>query len=1109
MLLRDFRDILESELAGLQDRLVPRAHELERAVADLQLKLNLVKDRLDPKDKAEIDDAWQQFNRGPDKREYQKDRDLGSGISGLSSTGVLTEEKLLRGVSFHNPIASNVSNDSYSAVGRSQSSLPHVLSGSLHSSTSFHPGIGSRSPRPSVQGAPNNAQGLIAQNLAAKGFEREVRSEVKKTHKEKRKKRGKSYVPNRKTVVPEAQGQLPLTEEESTKVSGERLVSKPYLRDLGTSSTIHLDACSTKGLADEANLQPAEAQLPGNAAVSSRGSQNLMPLDAYMTLAMSQTRTDQSGASIVPIGSMTATATTATARTTIHTTNGEPNPRTSMCSTRLSTGVLPPMHNSGREGSISINIPDMIKMGFSDENEKSFASDAKSQILQAHGEDEVRRGDHSADDGESCPSPSNLFRVSQYTMPMPAEPPEAPSLLSTAPTFCDDEYDLFEVLEEWKGPIQCKKNGLSRNGTAALRSLFDAEDMSEDLSDKKASTYYSKLSSDGHGPESVPFDRCMLLPNSVIRFFWDTLGMMFIVYDAIWLPLQFFHPPENAFTDLMSWVTRLFWSGDLLLNFRTGYITKLGEMEMRFKQVFLRYLLSWFVIDLIVVSSDWLEFLVKNGGEGVSAARFVKTFKIARTLRMIRLMRLMKLPGILHHFADEFSNKVRSEKMFLVGGVLKIMCFVVCFVHIIGCFWFLVGESDENDSWIIEHSMYNSSFAYQYMTSFHWSLSQLSGTMEVGPQNLGERIFAVGALLVAWMISASAVSVITTAMTRDSFFNIQGSMESVKLRKYLLEHCISRKLMARILRNASYAVAERTRNVTEDNLELLKLVSEPLRVELHFEVCSPILSSHPFFRQYKEVNPAAMRRTCHSAVTQVCLSPGDIMFSEGEAPTVPVMYILVSGTLKYWQGSFKPRWMRPGMWAAEANLWTSWLHQGYLRASTECNIVALGTKGFTDCDAHFALALADRRSHASKYAFAFVNEMNSCIHRGDLLTDLDCEELDVHTLCRTVFEDDNDIPRWSNPQSGSMMATAIAGQNKIRSTTQSLSRFVERKVSVLRRTTLTSAAESMISLHSVVPETRAGVDRVNSPPMGFDMIHEEEGHEHESEGHEISSHVKA
>merc|ERR1719277_2279436 len=136
-------------------------------------------------------------------------------------------------------------------------------------------------------------------------------------------------------------------------------------------------------------------------------------------------------------------------------------------------------------------------------------------------------------------------------------------------------------------------------------------------------------------------------------------------------------------------------------------------------------------------------------------------------------------------------------------------------------------------------------------------------------------------------------------MTRLQLIASQEAKHFSALRKYLDDHDIPFNLATKVQRNAQFAVQQQKQMVQEADVELLKLVSQPLMSELHFELHMRHLQHHPFFQHYIDVNPGGMRNVCHQAISFVRAHPGDILFVEYEVPQVPQMLFILDGKLSY------------------------------------------------------------------------------------------------------------------------------------------------------------------------------------------------------------------
>merc|ERR1719330_259948 len=103
------------------------------------------------------------------------------------------------------------------------------------------------------------------------------------------------------------------------------------------------------------------------------------------------------------------------------------------------------------------------------------------------------------------------------------------------------------------------------------------------------------------------------------------------------------------------------------------------------------------------------------------------------------------------------------------------------------------------------------------------------------------------------------------------------------LREYLARRGISRRLTLRVQRNAVYALQMIRQNCSEADVQLLQMISEPLLMEIHFEVRARVLQAHPFFQFLQDKCPAAVCKVCHHSVRAIVLSPGDVLFVDQEA----------------------------------------------------------------------------------------------------------------------------------------------------------------------------------------------------------------------------------
>merc|ERR1740130_1718292 len=102
-------------------------------------------------------------------------------------------------------------------------------------------------------------------------------------------------------------------------------------------------------------------------------------------------------------------------------------------------------------------------------------------------------------------------------------------------------------------------------------------------------------------------------------------------------------------------------------------------------------------------------------------------------------------------------------------------------------------------------------------------------------------MYAIVVYLMAFWSGAVFIGILTSSMTQWYLEGSQMAQQQVQLRRYLSQNGISKNLALRVRRNAQHSLAEAVKTTPEESVELMKQVSEPLHVELHFEMYSPTI----------------------------------------------------------------------------------------------------------------------------------------------------------------------------------------------------------------------------------------------------------------------------
>lgn len=543
------------------------------------------------------------------------------------------------------------------------------------------------------------------------------------------------------------------------------------------------------------------------------------------------------------------------------------------------------------------------------------------------------------------------------------------------------------------------------------------QELNTEETDPAMEAFVSVRASTNHFNETVasPAEKpwWIIMPNTPFRLSWDILLGLLVAHDMAVVPVSLaFKTGRNIFTGALFWPFLIIWTIDVPLNFFTG-INRYGHVEVRLSRIARNYLLSWFLIDSLVLGSTWLEVLFDVDTDEFLLGRMGKGAKVIKVLRTLRLLRFARLKSI----AEERSDHILSEYVGIVTRVATLLLLIVWLNHFIACGWWSLGvsmsEAGLHNTWTSHHHMESEPLAWQYFTALHWSLCQFTPAgMEVSPKNVPERIFSVCVLLFAMVIFSSFVSSITAAMTQLRQLHSTTHTNHTMLRRYLHSHMLPLDLTVRILNCVDYRLGRHQKEIHESDVHYLKYLSQPLRVELALEISAPILISHPFLKQYSEVGLEAMKKICLEAVTRCMLSVKDTLFGEDEP--CQKMFFVVAGQLSYFfrkpcgeqnsesvlasMDSFTDEVLilQEGESCCEVSMWCPWVHCGTMKAERMSEVLALDVAAFTSITCSYKTV----NKLTARYAKIFLDSMRKSSSEGEFISDIGV--LDLATLDEMV-----------------------------------------------------------------------------------------------------------
>lgn len=493
------------------------------------------------------------------------------------------------------------------------------------------------------------------------------------------------------------------------------------------------------------------------------------------------------------------------------------------------------------------------------------------------------------------------------------------------------------------------------------------------------------------GPVARLFQRMVILESSCFRLTWDAVCWIILMYEAVFTPLTLLDAPHTLGTAIMDWTARLYWTVDFALCFFTTYTGLAGEVEQRVEFIVSRYLRGWFVVDLTLLLIDWAEFYV--GGWESAAPSTARLIKLARALRVLRVFRMVRVVATkqMPESLQGVKLVMNSELFDVTCHMLKWVIAVIVYNHTLGCIFYALADIGErSDSWLSAMNLVNSDLFERYIHCFHWAMGNFHGTSDIGATTVAERAFTVGSMIIAVFGSNVVVSKMTSALTRLEILTATQSSKMNALRQFLVDNRISPPVMVKITKSAQARLEELKRNVPEDSIELLALLPDTVRAEMHADMFTPLMKPHPCFGAlFKDIHQGGIlcTKVFNECVHRVIFLSGDMLFSVNQETSVA--YFVVHGRLCYLRRGYPLEYAGRGDWLCEATLWTSWTPYGALLAKKEASCLTLDAAEFQRIYRHVPECAILLR----KYAAFFCKALN----------DMDEEDLtDINTLLSTM-----------------------------------------------------------------------------------------------------------
>ncbi|XP_012214778.1 potassium voltage-gated channel subfamily H member 8 isoform X2 [Linepithema humile] len=368
---------------------------------------------------------------------------------------------------------------------------------------------------------------------------------------------------------------------------------------------------------------------------------------------------------------------------------------------------------------------------------------------------------------------------------------------------------------------------------------------------------------------------------------WDWLILIATFYVAIVVPYNASFINIDRPTMVSDVVVEALFVIDIILNFRTTYVSRKGEVVSNSKSIAVNYVKGWFLVDLVAAlpfdlllsSSD-----VYSGEESVHSN--IHLVKLTRLLRLARLLQKM----------DRYSQ-------YSAVILTMLMLFFILVAHWLACIWYVIAEKERlrNDKdwelgWIhslaekLKISVQNVTHTESYITALYFTCSSLTsvGFGNVSANTFSEKFFSICTMLIGALMHAVVFGNVTAIIQR---MYSRRSLYQTKLRDlkdFLVLHQIPEELNGRM---QDYFQTMWSLNHGIDIHETLKQFPEELRGDVSMHLHREILSL-PIF---ETASQGCLKLLSLHIRNNFC-APGEFLMHKGDA--LSYIYYLCNGSME-------------------------------------------------------------------------------------------------------------------------------------------------------------------------------------------------------------------
>ncbi|XP_071942761.1 voltage-gated delayed rectifier potassium channel KCNH8-like [Antedon mediterranea] len=383
----------------------------------------------------------------------------------------------------------------------------------------------------------------------------------------------------------------------------------------------------------------------------------------------------------------------------------------------------------------------------------------------------------------------------------------------------------------------------------------------------------------------------IFLHYSTFKTIWDCIILLATLYIAVIVPYNVSFLSDvlgmnkTSKTLVPDIIVEILFILDLVINFRTTFVSKDGTVIYHPPQIAINYLKTWFFIDLVAAIPFDLITLI------------AKIDTVWGNIGMLKIVRLLRLLRVKIDRYSQYSAIVLACLTFGFGLL----------AHWLACIWYVIGRKEIDKhlnattpweiGWINElteslgqTSDANLTLQSKYVTALYYTLSSMTsvGFGNVSANTDAEKIFTIIVMIIGALSHAAVFGNVTALIQRMYARRALYHSKCKDLKDFIQSHNIPLDLKNRM---QDYFQTSWSVNMGIDTIEMLQMFPEELRADISMHLNREILSL-PIFQEASQ----GCRRSLSLRVKSAFSAPGEYLIHKGDA--LNMIYFVLNGSLE-------------------------------------------------------------------------------------------------------------------------------------------------------------------------------------------------------------------